>query len=408
MTDARTTPAARLDELTRLYERHAYVVWNVALRTALDDGAASAAARRAFVAQVPYPDQGRLALDTARLAVDAAAGVDARGVDDPVLAATAHLAAVQRAVLALTELTDVRASEVAATLGIDSERERQLRDGAYEQLGLLLGVAGDGARAAYEDVPWVEPPAAMWQTLYPELHATVTEHAHAAAEPVPIAAVSTARRATRPRGSRRLRSGALAGVAALAVAGVAWAATGGGDDGSDAGTQGYAALPGSDSDDDSSVDGAEDETGDSATSLLTPEELDRLRREEIEQLKRFTRRKENRQLPEQERDRAARKVSDLVKLARAREREAEQRELALRRQLAREREARYRDGDRRDEPRDEEPSPADEPEPTQDQQDEDRQPTGGQKDGGGGGDDRDPVETECLYDPDNGTYICPE
>ena len=408
MTDGRTTPAARLDELTRLYERHAYVVWNIALRTTLDDEAARAGARRAFTAQVSYPDEGRLALDAGRHAVDAAGGVDARTVEDPLLAATTHLAAVQRAVLALAELTDVPPSEVAAQLGIEVERERELRDRAYEQLGLLLGVTEADARAAYADVPWVEPPAELWQALYPELHGAVTQQAQAAAEPAPVAAVSTDRSAARTRGRRRLRSGALAGIAALAIAGVAWAAGGGGDDGSgasDAGTQGYTGVPGSTDDAYSSDDAAQDESAESATSLLTPEELDKLRREEIEQLKRLTRRQADRDLPQQKRDRAARQVSELVKLAQARQRAAEERELALRRQLAREREARMRERSRRQDDQDQ--APAGEPPPPEEKQtDEGRQPTGDEKSGGEG--DRDPVETECLYDPSNGTYICPE
>jgi hypothetical protein len=391
-----------------MYERHAYVLWNVALRTALDDEAAGSAARRAFAAQVTHPDESRLAVDTARLAVDAAGGVDARGVEQPVLAATAHLAAVQRAVLALAELTDVPPREVAAKLGIDSERERQLRERAFEQLGLLLAVAGDRAREAYEDVPWAEPPAELWQALYPELHAAVTQEAQTAAESVPGAAVTTERRAARRLAPRRFRGATLAGVAALAVAGVAWAATGGGDNDSGASDTGdYAGLPTSDSDDYSSEENGQ-AGADSATSLLSPEELDRLRRNEIEQLKRFARRKDDQQLPQQKRERAARKVSDLLKVARARQRAAEERELALRRQLAREREARYRERSRREDQDDEEHSPSSEPQTTQEPQRQNKQPTGGKKPGGGGGGDRDPVETECLYDPDNGTYICPE
>ena len=403
MTEGRATPAARLDELTRVYERHAYVVWNVALRTTLDEDTSGDAARRAFAAQVPHPDEGRLPLDAARLAVDAATGVDARGVEDPVLAATAHLAAVQRAVLALAELTDMPHAEVAANLGIEPEREQQLRDGAYEQLGVLLGVAGDDARAAYGDVPWAEPPAELWQAVYPELHATVTQQGQPAAEPTPASAVRTDGRVAR---RRRVRSGALAGIAVLAVAGVAWAATGGGDDnGSGADTPGYSGLPASDDDAYPSDDGAPEETGESATSLLSPEELDRLRREEIEQLKRLQQREGNQALPQRERDRAARKVSELVKLAQARQRAAERRELALRAQLARERQARMREKNRDQEQQPEEapPPPADHQQ-TETQDDGARQQTGGKKDGG----DRDSDQTECLYDPDNGTYICPE
>lgn len=405
MTEGRATPAARLDELTRVYERHAYVVWNVALRTTLDENTSGDAARRAFAAQVPHPDEGRLPLDAARLAVDAATGVDARGVEDPVLAATAHLAAVQRAVLALAELTDMPHAEVAAKLGIEPEREQQLRDGAYEQLGVLLGVARDDARAAYGDVPWAEPPAELWQAVYPELHATVTQQGQPAAGPTPASAVRTDGRAAR---RRRVRSGALAGIAVLAVAGVAWAATGGGGDNgsgaSDAGTPGYVGLPGSEGDDYSSDDGGQEGSGASATSLLSPEELDRLRREEIEQLKRLQQREDNQALPQRERDRAARKVSELVKLAQARQRAAERRELALRAQLARERQARMREKNRDQEQQPEEAPPPADHQQTETQDDGARQQTGGKKDAG----DPDSDQTECLYDPDNGTYICPE
>lgn len=404
MTGARATPAARLDDLTRLYERHAYIVWNVALRTTLDDDAARSVARRAFVAQVAYPDESRLALDAAHLAVDAASGVDARDVEHAVLAATAHLAAVQRAVLALSELTDVPPRAVAEKLGIDPELERQLHDGAYEQLRVLLGVTDAEVRTAYEELPWVEPPAELWNALYPELHETVTQEAQPATAPVPVAKARTGATPRRARGTRRLRSAALAALAALAVAGVAWAATGGGDDGSGAGTQDYAGLPATEDD----ASSAEDEAGESASSLLTPEELDRLRREEIEQLKRLERRKDDRRLPQPERDRAARKVSDLVKLARQRQRAAEQRELAVRQQLAREREARIRERNRREQQRDEDSMTTSEQQPNQEQGGGQKEPTGGQKGGGDDGGDRDPVETECLYDPDNGTYICPE
>ena len=413
MIDTRTSPAARLDELTELYERHAYEVWNIALRTALEDGAAGAAAQRAFVAQVAAPDERRLTLDAARLAADAAGGVDARGIESPVLAATGHLAAVQRAALALAELTDSPPAAVAAKLGIDTDREQGLREGAYEQLGLLLGVPTPEARAAYAHLPWIDPPEDLWPAVYAKLHAAVTEQAQATAPMAPAAEPGTASKRVRipPVGLRR---GALAGLVALALAGAAWAATGGGeDDAPDGESQNYGGLPvgsggsayGSAEDGEAQGEGPQDESGESATSLLSPEELDKLRREEIEQLKRFAQRTDNERLPQRERDRAARKVSELVKLAQARQRAAERRELALRAQLARERQARTRERNRREGQREQSPPPTSDQQQPDEQRDETGEPTGGQKKGGGDGDR---VETECLYDPSNGTYICPE
>src|SRR5688500_17750496 len=101
MNDTPPTPAARLEELTSLYERQAYVAWNVALRTTIAENSARNAARRAFLGQVTEQDEPRVAIDTARFAAEEAAPVDPRGVEDPVLAATARLAPVQRAALAV-------------------------------------------------------------------------------------------------------------------------------------------------------------------------------------------------------------------------------------------------------------------------------------------------------------------
>ena len=211
MSEARPTPAARLEELTSLYERQAYLVWNVALRTALAQEPARAAARRAFLGQVRAPDESRAAQDSARLAVQDAAAVDSRGIEDPVLAATARLAPVQRAVLALTVLADVSSSQVAATLGIEPRVEQQLRDRAYEQLGTLLGQSDAEARSSYADLAWVEPPEALWAGLYPELHAAVTQQARAAAqEDAPPA---------RPDG--RVRLGVLRRLPRVALVGIA-------------------------------------------------------------------------------------------------------------------------------------------------------------------------------------------
>jgi hypothetical protein len=411
MTDATNTPAQRLEQLTSLYERQAYVAWNVALRTALAEDPAADAARRAFLAQVSAPDEARVPFDAARLAAEGATPVDPRGVEDTVLAATARLAPAQRAMLALTALADASGAQVASTLGIDVAAEQELRSRAYEQLGALLGVSAGDVRAAYEDLTWAEPPQELWAALYPELHGSVTRHARTVArveaKPTP------ARRRGFPtrRGVPRV---ALVAVAVLAVAGVAWATTGRDGSGDD-GPGGYTPSAGEYGESGGSSFSPDTGTVDAGTTDapdLTPEELDRLRQEEVEDLKRFVRRKENKKLPRRERRQAARKVSGLVKLAQARQRAAEQRELAIRRQLAREREQRIRERARREqaETRDSDPPPRDRDEPARRDQPARHDPPPSDEPARRDDDeeDGDEARAECLYDPDSGTYICPE
>jgi hypothetical protein len=408
MSDAVPAPAARLEELTSLYERRAYVAWNVALRAALAEDRAAAAARRAFLAQVTAPDESRVPGDAARLAAQEAGAVDPRDIEEPVLAATARLAPAQRAALALSELADASSDQVAAALGIEPRTERSLRERAYQELGTLLGQSAADAQTAYAELPWVEPPEELWAELYPQLHGAVTQHARAAAQLE--AAPQVAERSRKPlAGLWRPPRLALVGIAVLAVAGVAWAASGGGgSSGGEDDPAGYPSTP------QGSGGGAYPAGGGAgrAETNLTPEELDRLRQKEIADLARFTRQKADKRLPPRKRRRAARKVSKITRLAQERERAAERRELAVRQQLAREREARIRERRRRQEaaaedsqpaPDRQQPSPTDEPSRTE-------RPTRNKPDGDreGGRDDEDGGSAECLYNPDSGAYICPE
>ena len=397
-------PAEQLEQLTSLYERQAYVVWNVSLRTTLARGPALDAARRAFLGQVDAPDEPRLAADAARLAAELSEPVDPRLLDDPVLAASACLAPAQRAVFALGTLAGG-----TGAFGLDESAEQEVRRRGLEQLATLLAVSAAEAEDAYADMPWEDPPEELWHTLYPELHAVVTKRARA--EQVEAAVVEPVPVRSRGRSVPHLPRAALVPVAVLAIAGVAWAASGGGS-GSDSGST--AALDDSGSgapvlgDSGGSNYSSEPEKSGGSAPALTAEELDQLRQEEIEDLKRFTARKEDRSLPPRQRRRAARKVGDLVKLAQARQRAAERRELALRRALARERAARMREEARgreereEDQPEQRSPTPAPQPQPTEPPQTKPR--------------DRDEREdeapandqAECLYDEGSGAYICPE
>jgi hypothetical protein len=406
MGDSALTPTARLEELTSLYERQAYVAWNVALRTAISEAHAAGAARRAFLSQVAQPDEPRAALDAARFAADSAPAVDSRDIEDPVLAATAQLAPAQRAALALDELAGAPGTRIAAALGIDAAAESEVRARAHEQLASLLGVSPGEAREAYSELPWADPPEALWTALYPELHGAVTQQARALARPEPPAP---------PHKRAWLRGvprAALVAAGVLAVAGVAWAAMGGGDSGGDAGegdTAGNAGLPGEpgSSSPPATGDAAE---GAAAPEELSPEELNRLRQEELEDLERFTRRKADKSLPPRARRRAARKVSDLVELAQTRQRASERRELALRRALARERQARIRERNRReDESGDSSPAPErDEQEPARQQPSRQTPPPRQQPERRDEDKPADDDQAECLYDAASGSYICPE
>ena len=409
MADGLPTPTERLEQLTSLYERHAYVVWNVALRTAMDRERAMEAARRAFIGQVAAPDEARLAPEAGRFAAEASQPVDTRSVEDPVLAATARLAAVQRAVLALDALSG---GEHAGAFGLDAPTEQDVRRRASEQLAMLLSLQPADAEEAYADLPWEEPPEELWQQLYPELHAAVTRHARSRSPEAATEVLPGTRRWSAPRIPRA----ALVPVAVFALAGVAWAASGGGSGsapepaGTSAGQPGSPA-PASGASGGSAYSAGSDRTGPSGDSApaLSAEELDRLRQEEIEDLKRFTARKADRSLPPRARRRAARKVDDLVELAQARQRAAERRELALRRALARERAARMREENRREEREDQEEEPAPEPARPAPRRDEpSAQPPESRDKPDGDAPSDDEAQAECLYDEGSGAYICPE
>jgi hypothetical protein len=413
MTDGGTTPVARLEALTSLYERHAYVSWNVAFRTALEPNAAAAAARRAFLGQVTHPDESRLSLDTARWAAEGAAPVDSRAISDPVLSAAARLAPPQRAALAVAALTDIDGPHVAEAFGIEPAVEEELRARGCEQLGTLLGVSTEEARERYADLPWAEPPTELWEGLYPELHAAVTRHARAEAIESSAPDPPRARRSIMAlAATRRIPRVALVTMAALAAAGVAWAATGGGgsDGGGSGGTPGgHMGAVGDVGDPGYSSDSGDSGSAEVSGPGLSPQELDRLRREELADLERYTRQRADRALPPRKRKRAAEKVDDLVKLAQQRQRDAERRELAARMQLAREREARARERRRRQQESEERADtgpesrePAEDPRPAR----PDPSPKPPDRPQDEPAEDED--QAECLYDAGSGAYICPE
>jgi len=404
-TDHQTAFARRLEELTALYERRAYLTYNVAARVAGAGDAALRAASRAVLAQVAELDEDRLALDAARFGVEEAQAADPRAIASPVLSANARLTPPERAALALEALAEADAAASGEALGLDASAAADLLARAHTNLATLLRVHQPEAARAYRELPWAEPPAELWQSVYPELHAAVSARTRAdGAEPLTRARGSRLRR-TRSLVSlgplRRLPTWSAVALVLLLAAGIALAARGGSDDARD--------------------DGAVVETGEAPGSLgssgsdslagdgggvyeaLTPEELDKLRRQELEDLQRYSKKQTDKRLSQGERDDAEEKADDILERAKRRERAAAKREQLAQRQLARERAARVRERqaaeerERRARPNPTAPAPPPDDEPP-DTRDGDPPPR------------QEPEQTtaECLYDTQSGTYICPQ
>jgi hypothetical protein len=392
------TVAARLEQLTSLYERNAYVVHNLTSRICVTPERAARATERAFLAQVSQPDPARLTLDAARLAVEEADQSDRSTGDDPVLGANARLTPPERAALALTMLAGAGGAQVAASLGIDAPAAAQLETRAAENLGVLLRATPDEALERYRALELAEPPIEIWNALYPELHANVAQTARAEAQE---RAQPAARRRPRPRLGvvRRVPRWGIVAAVLLVAAGGAMAARGGGGGGDDddagplgSSYQGAAGLPVPPS----------DSGGGFGYESLSPRELDKLRQDELEDLRRYERRQADRKLSPTARRRAARRAQGLTKEARRRLRAAARREEVARRELARERAARAHDRARRrqekaESQRDPDPQPSP---PRDDETPREEPPPSDPSD--------EPDYTECLYDAESGTYVCPE
>ena len=393
---------AQLQELTSLYERNVYVVYNVAARTTLDPDAAARAARRAFLGQVQAIQEGRLPGDAARAAVIEAAEVGEAPDRQPVEQSLAGLNPLERAALALTAFGELTAGELPIALGVDARTATSLLSRCKAQL------ASDGVSDEYFKAAWIEPPEELWGEVYAELRDALSrpvDDQPTVVQPPPV-----------PRRRWRSRRAVLAValLAALTGGAAAWQGSSGSGGGAEQETFGDAFA-------DESLDSTADadygspSSGGSAYSPggedyeeLSPSELDKLRKEEIADLKRYSRRKTDKSLPRRERRRAARQADYLVDLARRRLRMAERREANLRRQLARERAARAREEAReRDRSRSTpstgspsrpEPQPVErEPErPAQEDPPPSEEPA-----------QEDP-QAECLYDEQSGSYICPE
>src|SRR4051794_32695957 len=103
----------RIDALTALYERQAYLVYNVALVVCVAEDAALRAAERAF----RDADEDALVRRVVHCALEEAPDRPALPLKPPALATVAQLGKVHRAALALGSLAELDEAGVAAVMG---------------------------------------------------------------------------------------------------------------------------------------------------------------------------------------------------------------------------------------------------------------------------------------------------
>jgi hypothetical protein len=444
---------ARTRAATTLYERHAYLVFNLALRIACDRAVAQRAAERAFLSLVseeqPDAEVVRIAV---RFALAEAPERPQPGRDgDPettsLLAAAGGLAPAQRAALAVAGLCGLDARGVGAVLDLDEAGAATLLEASLAAFAARLATAPEAAAAAYGDWPWAPPPDELWQSVWPQLHAATEQSSRlgggnlralggdsgAGGDGPPSSPAPPPRRRRRrvrlrlPRPRRRT----VVLLVLLGAAGGAYASgmtpSFGGSasppnrDHASAPVQAPGAAPAPDT----TLPPAAptDDVGDDAADVgpnpkagappkpaepLSPAELDKLRTQELSALKRYQRQEADPSLPAADRADASRRIARIERVARQRIAAAERRERAARRELARERaqnareraaRARERAADRertrraeqraKEKEREAARTKAATPAPAADTEAEPQQDDG------------------CLFNPDDGTYICP-
>lgn len=170
----------RTRDFSAMYERNAYVVYNVALRVCCEQQLAIDASKAAFLSRVAAnePEETLTAAVVSQSLAFAGDATTPSGAADPqdarLLEATSKLAPPQRAALALSSLADAGVVELATLLGLSIEAASRLGERALAQLGALLGTDAAGAQQAYKGWLWAPPPDQLWAELYP-LFFTTTE-----------------------------------------------------------------------------------------------------------------------------------------------------------------------------------------------------------------------------------------
>jgi hypothetical protein len=431
---------AQVQEFTRLYEAHAYLIYNLALRTTCEAKGAFGPVERAFVgvAAAPEADLPWLVANVTGAAIgEAKRRPRASGVGEaelPLLSAAATLPAPERAALALNVLADADTPLIGEALGVGEAAAGELLERAVAGFAAALGVDGDAGSAAYRDWGWAEPPVELWQRIYPAFRKALERRgtAEAATAGGAVAAGSLAQPAaaqaskpSRTRNWRRRLTGLGTAVAAgLLAAGVlAYVHR---NDGKRPATPPVASLYGNSATPAPAAPLPQPDTSATASGPsdpvaavqakphkpLTPKQLDALRLDELAALRNYQKRETDKRLTQAQRDYAAGKVAKLQGLARERAAlrlqqralDKQQRELAKQRAA----DARRR---QREQQRQEQQAASQQPYQQQPaQQQPSNQQQGGQSGGSGSSSgSTTPQQTQqtCVQDQDSGQWICP-
>lgn len=415
----------RVSDFVRLYESRAYLVYNLALRITCEAKPAMAAAEAAFVGQAAHGASEATLLPT--LVVSALGHAKRKpktgGVAEAemrLLQVDAALPPTERAALALSQLADMPEPQIAGLLRIDEAATAQLLERAMETFAVGAGVPSDSFVSCYADWGWADPPAELWDRIYPSFRRALERPAVAQAavdqptQALPAVAPAEARKRRRPQlriwalGTAVLALLAVGGAYAYSHRGATHAPTVRETYGNAAGTA-APAVPASEPSH-TSLPPASATGGDPVAAVqakrhkpLTATELDALRLKELAMLRTYEKRQTDKRLTQAQRDYAASKVGALRDLARQRvairqrERALTKRERALQReQLAAERK---RQKAAQDNSTQDQPYQAPKPQSSQPQTSttpSDGTPTQQQ------------AQQECVQDQDTGQYICPQ
>lgn len=413
---------AQLAELTRLYEARAYVIYNIGLRTTGESKRAMAAAEAAFLglATGGFDESGLLPRVVRAAIAESARKVKPEGVADEDLAllrTTLKLAPPERAALALATLAESDVAEIGQILGVGEDAAATLQDRAQAEFAAHHGVAPEAVGDLLASWSWSAPPPALWERIYPAFRRSAERHGPRDQNTTVVEAVRPPR-----RWRRRMLAVATTLLAGAVTAGVlALVQRDSAPESPDVAPSFVAESPEPVAPDllpPASQTGSEpivspvDEVQSKPHKPLTPEELDKLRLEELEALRDYQRRQTDERLTQAQRDYAARKVSEFQALARERaDVNAQERRLAKReRRLAL---AEQRADARR---------AAEERRRQREQQEASQEPSGATAPATGPqpgsaptpvpADDAPPTaeeaEQQCIQDADTGAYICPQ
>ncbi|MGH2957847.1 MAG: RNA polymerase sigma factor [Solirubrobacterales bacterium] len=398
----------RAERLTELYEREAYRIYNLALRITCDRPAAERATESAFLRHVASnptgseDEQGGLLPETVSAALTEAPRHPAKAdAEEPLIGATVALSPSQRAIIALISLDQASPEAIAAATGTSPEAANTVMASARERLAAELGVGVEDVDERLAGWLWAEPPRPIWEGLYPKAHRLLAERETAtepSEEPGRSGSALATRLFDRSPGIRGRLGGGLsrrggvwafraAVLAIILVPAAVVALTRSGDQGNDNVALSAAGGPGQ-----SAATGGEptETEGGTTYDALSPKELDQLRLKELDDLRRFSQQQADQSLSAGERSDAEARAERLLAMARERLAEADRREQAV---AEREKKAKAPAAT----------TPA-EPAPA---------PTGGKK---RKKKKRETTTTpqegtsvsDCLFNPQSGTYICPE